>query len=137
MTDSLITIHRVLTGQYGTFGTLSVDGLPFCVTLEDPDDGNKPNISCIPPGEYELEWRISKRFKRLHAYVKDVPGRSGIILGHGGNTHLDTEGCVLLGAAYGYKSGLPAILISTEICEKFNKRYSHIRKVRFVNAFAL
>lgn len=135
MTESVITIVRSATGQYGTFGTLLVDNLPFCLTLEDPDNHNTPNVSCIPAGEYDLIASHSKRFGAIYLYVKDVPGRSGIILGHVGNTLLDTNGCVLLGQIWGYKDSLPAVLNSQPIVDKFRRRYMHVRKARFVNAY--
>lgn len=135
MTDSMITIVRSATGKYGTFGTLLVDNLPFCLTLEDPDNHNTPNVSCIPAGEYNLIAAPSKRFGAVYLYIKDVPGRSGIILGHSGNTLLDTEGCVIIGQVWGYKDGIPAVLNSQATVDKFRRRFMHIRKLKIVQAY--
>jgi len=38
---------------------------------------------------------MSNRFKRIMPEVLNVPGFQGIRF-HGGNTHLDSEGCVLV-----------------------------------------
>lgn len=135
MTENVITIVRSATGRYGTFGTLLVNNIPFCLTLEDPDNHNAKNVSCIPAGEYQLTTAISKRFGGLYLYFKNVPDRSGIILGHTGNTLLDTEGCILLGQNWGYKDGYPAVLNSGHIVEKFRKRYMDIRKAVVINAW--
>jgi hypothetical protein len=60
---------------------------------------NRPKISCIPLGTYEVVphgWNGEKvKFKNSWRLL-NVPGRSGILL-HEGNTHKDTEGCLLMG----------------------------------------
>lgn len=38
----------------GTFGSLSIDGVLFCATVEQPWNDNQPNHSCIPTGDYQL-----------------------------------------------------------------------------------
>lgn len=62
--------------------------------IELPWENNKNSISCIPPGEYELDFTMSTRFKRKMWQVMDVPGRGGIRI-HAGNYLKDTEGCPL------------------------------------------
>ncbi len=53
-----------------------------CLELEWRD--NAPQVSCIPPGEYQLKWTLSNRFKRHTWQIMDVPDRSGIRI-HSGN----------------------------------------------------
>lgn len=65
-----------------------------CFTLELPDKGNAPNVSCIPPGTY-------KAFKRVKPsgvviQLEGVPGRSGIQM-HAGNFTRQILGCILPG----------------------------------------
>jgi len=43
-----LTLKRCASTAKGTFGVLLHDGVPLCVTCEDPWNDNLPNISCIP-----------------------------------------------------------------------------------------
>ena len=113
-----VRITRVATNpDYGTFGAMTVDGLPMCVTLEDYKRSNASNISCIPAGQYVCKRYSSSRHPNTFE-VTSVEGRS-FILFHIGNTHKDTEGCILLGTNYGYLYGGNAILNSTGAFESF------------------
>jgi len=38
----------------GEFGMLLLDGSRICFTCEQPWNGNKNNVSCIPEGDYQL-----------------------------------------------------------------------------------
>lgn len=71
-------------------------------SLELPFLQNKPNISCIPAGEYECERYLSETFG-ICFLVKDVPGRSEIVI-HAGNfaagDDVDTRGCILVGLRF-------------------------------------
>ena len=88
----------------GTFGKLSCADPKFAfVTAELPWNGNKKNISCIPPGAYKCEVFQSAKFGKCFT-VKNVPDRSGILLHHGnfaGDTAAgwasNSDGCILLG----------------------------------------
>lgn len=81
-----------------TRGTLYANGVPWCVTLEDTVryPGIKiPSATAIPDGVYSITVTKSERFGCMLPLVADVPGFSGVRL-HGGNTHLDTDGCILV-----------------------------------------
>lgn len=102
----LVTIHRVRTGDSGTFGRLT--GPEFsCYTGELPWRNNMRGISCIPEGEYLCHERRSPKFGRVYE-VTGIPGRA-LVLIHSGNFCGDTskgfqshvEGCVLLGRVFG------------------------------------
>jgi hypothetical protein len=74
-----------------------------CVTLERPWLQNKPNVSCIPEGTYELQMRRSPLLERITEgkyltgwEVMNVPKRTFIMF-HPGNWVQDTEGCILVG----------------------------------------
>lgn len=87
-----------LTGKR-TIGRLYIDGKWFCYTLEDtvrPPGQLVLGETAIPAGRYELAWWDSPRFKRRLPILKDVPGRSYILI-HAGNTDVDTAGCILVG----------------------------------------
>ena len=68
-------------------------------SIELPYKGNQRNISCIPPGTYQVKKRNSPRYGIGTFEVKDVPGRSFILI-HAGNYYQDTKGCILLGAKF-------------------------------------
>lgn len=90
-----------------TLGKLYVDGVFFCYTLEDvvrPDPNpNTPQneakvwgSTAIPAGKYKVVITMSPRFKRRLPLLVGVPGFDGIRI-HPGNTHRDTDGCILVG----------------------------------------
>lgn len=91
-----MTVHvqRFYQSPAGTISKVSVDGQFVCYCTERPWLNNMRNVSCIPTGEYKLDWTQSPRFGR-RLLVHDVPNRSHI-LWHGGNAALrDTKGCFL------------------------------------------
>lgn len=66
--------------------------------LELPWHDNAPQTSCIPIGEYVMEYTLSSRFHEMMWAVKDVKDRAGIRI-HAGNYAGDkltnSEGCLL------------------------------------------
>lgn len=82
-----------------TTGQLFAEDLNL-YTLERPWANNYKGVSCIPTGSYKVTFAWSNRFKKLMPRLLQVPGRDGILI-HGGNTDLDTEGCILVGQSRG------------------------------------
>jgi len=91
-----------------TLGSLFIDDKFFCYTLEDVDRGLTQSMAladikskkvkaqtAIPYGKYKMILNHSNRLKRIMPLVLDVKGFEGIRF-HGGNTHFDSEGCVLV-----------------------------------------
>lgn len=115
-----LTLVRVTEYNGATFGVLTLDGAPLCVTLEDPWRDNERQISCIPQGRYKIRKHTSPKYG-LCFRVDDVPERSHILL-HAGNTSKDTLGCILLGMHYGSLGGEPAILQSKTAVREFMLR---------------
>jgi hypothetical protein len=109
-----LTLHRFNCGQRATLGELFVDKEFTCFTIEDQDrqletGGEKiPRETCIPRGSYPVVVTWSNRFKRELPLVKDVPGFDGIRI-HPGNTHDDTEGCILVGSSWFNTADGPAV----------------------------
>ena len=96
-----LALLRTSYGPHSTLGKLSVDGEFFCYTLEDRvHDGPKiPGETAIPEGGYDVVINMSNRFKRRMPLLVDVPGFAGVRI-HAGNTHENTEGCVLVGMRF-------------------------------------
>lgn len=108
---------------HGTPGVLVGPGF-WCHTLELPWRDNRPKVSCIPPGEYDVVLRKSPKFGSVY-WVRNVPGRSWILL-HSGNfagsteagLRSNVEGCVLLGLAKGIIGKQRAVLLSRPAIRK-------------------
>lgn len=106
MADMKFQLVRTHGTDSETMGYLNIDNKHFCYTLEDPVRVVKIKAdTCIPYGKYKMQLTWSPRFKRLVPLLYNRPNFnvvaangdtwSGIRL-HGGNNHLDTEGCPLL-----------------------------------------
>ncbi|MBQ3843903.1 MAG: hypothetical protein II817_02845 [Bacteroidales bacterium] len=101
-------LKRRFLGNKYTIGTLYIDGIRFCDTLEDKnrdvnkngrfDKGEKKvqGETCIPYGIYKVTLNLSPRFKRPLPRLMDVPDFEGVLI-HRGNTAKDTQGCILVG----------------------------------------
>lgn len=74
-------------------GRLFIDDKFYCHTMEPPHHGKH---TCIPTGAYEVEMYPSAKFHAMRPIIKDVKGRSGILI-HEGNYPRDTQGCILVG----------------------------------------
>lgn len=98
------------SSKYGTFGVLTINGLPECVTLEPYDRNNKTMLSCIPTGVYPVIWYNSTSYGKT-LLVGATEGRYGILL-HQGNLSKNTNGCILVGRQFGELSSANGILHS-------------------------
>lgn len=103
----LLVIRDTFTDDT-TIGKLFVNGEFFCYTLEDAvrDYGVKvKGDTAIPRGKYKVKISRSSRFKRLMPMVYTESNGYELVNGgisfkgiriHGGNTHNNTEGCILV-----------------------------------------
>lgn len=116
-----LTLHRVLTGDEGTFGVLRTDKRPFALTVERQWLNNMRGVSCIPEGEYkvmrciaspEYGYKNSPRFGDTFNVI-DVPGRSKILF-HKGNIDDDSHGCIIVGEQFGTLHDETAVLSSRQ-----------------------
>lgn len=86
-----------------TIGSLYVNGIFFCYTLEDKDrklesGGVKEYAkTAIPRGKYKVINSFSNRFKKYMPELVNVPQFAGIRI-HAGNTADHSEGCILVGS---------------------------------------
>jgi hypothetical protein len=107
--EMLLLLIRICSGEAGTFGVLkwSHELAPFALTLEDPWRNNTPFVSCIPSGHYVCK-PIRSPAHGPTFEVQDVENRTHILF-HKGNTHVDTQGCVLIGEQYEFLDGIPSV----------------------------
>lgn len=98
ITTPVATLQRFYDDGVQTLGEFSMGDFK-CKTLERPWKDNKPNISCIPIGEYDVEHTWSLKFLKYTYEIKNVKGRSGIRI-HSGNFFFDILGCIILGSSY-------------------------------------
>lgn len=116
--NRVLELLRVSEGFSGTFGELRHGEELLAYTVEPPWRDNRPNVSCIPAGDYLCTYRRSPRFGWTY-WVRDVPGR-GFILIHAGNWGGDRErgfksntlGCILPGRRRAILAGQDAVATS-------------------------
>lgn len=99
-----------------------------CKAMEPPWLNNKRNVSCVPPGRYTMIWEFSPRFQRHLFELKEVPGRSQILI-HPFNFFWDTRGCIGLGDMFldMNKDGSRDLRNSRKSLERFHKVMEGIR----------
>lgn len=133
-----INVLRRWQGENTTLSILTVDGIAQQYILEDKDRGLTAQMSlteiqaikvygktAIPTGRYQVIINYSNRFKRLMPILIGVPGFAGIRI-HPGNTHENTEGCLLPGLKYGQENG-EYIVGTSKIAA--NRLQSHIAAI--------
>jgi len=113
----ILELTRLGTTDYGTFGALMVDHLPFCVTLEPRWIDNSPFLSCIPPGIYLCEITQLPKFGETFE-ILNVENRTNVLL-HAGNVEADTEGCIILASSFGKLGENYAVLNSGNTFKRF------------------
>lgn len=104
-----ILVKREYKKKDYTIGKMYINGEYFCDTLEDTDRGltqimtlseikevKEYGCTAIPTGRYQVAYTYSPRFKKHLPLLLQVPAFEGVRI-HSGNTHRDTEGCILLG----------------------------------------
>jgi len=92
----LITIDRIIERDFGVYGTLAVTGNDFkCFTLERPNLGNTPWLSCIPTGLYHAHRGEFSRGRPPYAdlEIESVAGRDNIEV-HAANLPSEVNGCI-------------------------------------------
>lgn len=137
-----ILLTRTKFTEHSTTGSLCVDGVYECHTIEDVDRGldqsmsieeiNKHKmfgVTCIPYGRYEVIVTKSERFSQMAGHdvylplLLNVPGFGGIRI-HKGNKPEDTEGCLLPVTTLGNDFGSD----STHAWENLNDKINNALK---------
>lgn len=120
-----VVLRRTRMGDQGTFGTLEIDGKPYCVTGELPWRDNARGKSCVPAGEYLVEWDPSPKYGMKYE-LRAVPDRTTILIhaaNHVGDEDLgfkaQVDGCIALGAAVSELEGQLAVRSSKDTVKAF------------------
>ena len=103
--------RMILTGKQGGY-----------VTVEPPWIYNRPGVSCIPPGVYDLMPHHSERFPTSWALVgrgvshssSQVATRSAILI-HPANWPHELQGCIAPGEAITHLEGSLAVT-NSKVC---------------------
>lgn len=126
-----ILVDSFFSDDTTTLSLVSVDGEFVCFGLEDPGQLTKiPGKTRIPEGTYQVSVRTHGGFHSRYAnrydwhmgmlQLMDVPGFTDILI-HIGNTHKDTEGCLLVGQGC-VTSGAVSLVNSAVAYEKLYKK---------------
>ena len=99
------TVGRVLAGDWE------------CYSIERPWLNNRPNVSCIPEGDYTCQPFSGNRFKDV-VQIMDVPGRT-FILFHAANWPHEVEGCIGVGNYFVSDARNPAVYNSKNTLAEF------------------
>jgi hypothetical protein len=125
----LVTVLRQEVNSSEIIGSVKIDGHLFCWSLELPWRDNRVNISCIPEGHYRCEKYMSEKHGKLKWGVRNVPNRSGVILGEIGNTYRDLEGCISFGTQVGWLAHNRGILLSENAVAEFEKLAEYEKQI--------
>ena len=117
-----LKVVRETKNDICTIGSLFINDVFFCYTLEDKDRGLKQTdtllfiqakkifgVTAIPLGNYELIVNLSPKFKRMLPRILNIKGFDGVLM-HRGNSADHSLGCILVG----YQKGDNAIFDSTK-----------------------
>lgn len=127
-----LTLTRIfMSNDRGTFGVLSEEEYPLCVTIELPWLDNAHDISCIPEGEYKFKRHDGAKWKHVWE-ILDVPDRENILI-HAGNSMHDVLGCIAVGTSF-FTNG---ILQSQQMLDKLRKTLPDEGTITIKNCFVL
>lgn len=113
--------------QMGVFGRLFRDGLQIAYTVEQTWRDNKPFVSCIPAGTYEVVAYESQKYGATFAlknHALDVGVAQGeakryACLIHAANRASELQGCIALGIDLSMIGKEWAVTSSRGITDKF------------------
>ena len=90
-----IVITRTRFDDVCTQGSLSINGVWYCFTLEPRQDQTHGKPYCIPSGRFQVTLYNSPHFGRVVPLLMNVPGFEDVEI-HIGNSAADTHGCTLV-----------------------------------------
>lgn len=139
----MISLERFVdygTPYEGTFGRLTFNDFT-CYTVEQTWNDNIPFQSCIPPGEYFLEYYESNRFGPSAIIYGDTVSkfphpdfRRNAILIHPANFSHDVQGCIGLGSDFDIMDGKVSVTNSRKTVRDF-LNLINIGEVYYLNIY--
>lgn len=99
----------------GTLGRIQIENGPLIYTLERPWLDNKPFISCIPEGDYALEWDTTGRIRNVPR-LRGTEPRTQINI-HIANYPEQLQGCIAPGLRWEIQGQSPSIARSSNAME--------------------
>ncbi len=78
--------------------------------------------NAVPVGRYAIGWTYSPHFQHYTPELMNVPGFTGVRI-HGGNTDLDSDGCLITGSYIGMDN--EGVILSDDARDKL---YAKIRQ---------
>ena len=110
----------------GTNGEIIYNGVRVCFAIELPWVNNRPQVSCIPEGRYELVKWYSPKFGN-HLRVLKVPGRDLIMVHPANEAVKELRGCIapvslLTAEGKGLRSRIALGLVITLAYSAFDKQ---------------
>jgi hypothetical protein len=126
-----LKLRREILSNKAVLGSLQLDNEEICKTLENPWLNNQPFISCIPAGKYIVKKYSSHKYPDVWE-LQNVDGRSKILI-HNGNLEKHTQGCILVGATWGFIDEELAVLNSNATLNRLRKRLDNEFSIEIIN----
>jgi hypothetical protein len=127
-----------------TIGSLFINDVFFCYTLEDKDRGLKQSdsflfiqakkifgLTAIPSGFYKLTVNQSPKFKRMLPRILEIKGFDGVLL-HRGNTADHSLGCILIGYKKGHNSIFESTKAETDLVNRLLLHNNEVHTIEIV-----
>ncbi len=139
-----LKVIREYRNEVCTIGSLFINDVFFCYTLEDKDRGLKQSdsllfiqakkifgLTAIPSGLYKLTVNQSPKFKRMLPRILEIKGFDGVLL-HRGNSANDSLGCILLGYKKGHNSIFESTKAETDLVNRLLLHNNEIHTIEIV-----
>jgi len=139
-----LKVVRETKNDVCTIGSLFINDVFFCYTLEDKDRGLKQSdsllfiqakkifgLTAIPSGFYKLTVNQSPKFKRILPRIIEIKGFDGVLL-HRGNSANDSLGCILLGYKKGYNSIFESTKAETDLVNRLLLHNNEVHTIEIV-----
>ena len=100
------TLQRIEQLPYATVGRILTELGHICMTLEQPWRDNRPAVSCIPPGEYQVRWGVNEKWGPT-LYLPSVPGRGLIRFKETELAYRDARSAIGIARGIEFRDGEP------------------------------
>jgi hypothetical protein len=139
-----LKVIRETKTDISTIGSLFINDVFFCYTLEDKDRGLKQSdsllfiqakkifgLTAIPSGFYKLTVNQSPKFKRMLPRILEIKGFDGVLL-HRGNTADHSLGCILIGYKKGHNSIFESTKAETDLVNRLLLHNNEVHTIEIV-----